>query len=388
MKINLINEFHHHPKNEGSVGSRVLAELRSGMWKELRIAMAFARRSGVRYLSEAIREFSRNGRVQVVVGVKSLPTTTEALKELMAAVAKNGEVRVFHHQQGPTFHPKMYLFKAPGKAFAIVGSGNLTGGGLFGNYEAFLSIKLDCTRQADKKLLESMEEALDRWSKPSEVSRLLDTALLEKLVASGYVVPEKVANKEARKDFSKRPVTERLFGKIPVPRPPRPVRIPKVSKVNEKSPVWGGSDIADEFWLETGAMTGGSRNQLDFSKRSNAGNLGGIALFQGKSKPIKDGDLFEVIYEGRRYTPNVYKYGAGNGSWRIQLSGQSEDGRKLSEIGLVKKALIFGRVSPGVFTLRCVESAEIPALVARSLWNDRNPGSKGRRFGVLKAAAR
>ena len=43
---------------------------------------------------------------------------------------------VFHNPLPHTFHPKLYLFKSDDHAEMVMGSGNLTEGGLYTNYEA------------------------------------------------------------------------------------------------------------------------------------------------------------------------------------------------------------------------------------------------------------
>jgi hypothetical protein len=71
-------------------------------------------------------------KVRVVVGMAGAGTSAEALSYLKAHCA---EVHLFHKHHRQTFHPKIYCFDGSGDPPAasrlIVGSSNLTGGGLF-----------------------------------------------------------------------------------------------------------------------------------------------------------------------------------------------------------------------------------------------------------------
>jgi HKD family nuclease len=96
------------------------------------------------------------------------------LTDLLAAVQPTGEVWVFHNETPthPTFHPKVYLFSNDSSAECFIGSGNLTEGGLFTNYEAFVHLCLDKTKADDKKFFNHLEVLLDSWSTPANGTAL------------------------------------------------------------------------------------------------------------------------------------------------------------------------------------------------------------------------
>lgn len=90
-----------------------------------------------------------------------------------------------------TFHPKLYLFKSPSAAEVLIGSGNLTEGGLYTNYESTVKINLDLSKTDDREVARSIEHELDHWSDTSTgAAKHLDAPLLEKLVAAGLVQSE------------------------------------------------------------------------------------------------------------------------------------------------------------------------------------------------------
>ena len=103
------------------------------------MAVAFARLSGVVRIVPSLREFrERGGVAEAVLGIDLLGTSHEALSVLLEEL----NAVYITHTPDPlcTFHPKMYLFDGRRAARAIVGSHNLTSGGLETNYECGLAV--------------------------------------------------------------------------------------------------------------------------------------------------------------------------------------------------------------------------------------------------------
>jgi hypothetical protein len=102
---------------------------------------AYARSNGADLLlrDSAFQEFLKKGRFDLVVGVDGV-TDVKALERL-AAIARESprlKVRVFlHEKRATTFHPKVCWFRKASGGVAIIGSGNLTLGGLTTNWECF-----------------------------------------------------------------------------------------------------------------------------------------------------------------------------------------------------------------------------------------------------------
>jgi HKD family nuclease len=106
---------------------------------EFYLGMALVTKGGLKLVLASIeRCLERRGRGYVLFGV-DLPTDPDAIQSLKALQSRhkeNFEVRRF--QPGTRFfHPKVSVFvKRNGTKTAIIGSSNLTGGGLSKNYEA------------------------------------------------------------------------------------------------------------------------------------------------------------------------------------------------------------------------------------------------------------
>lgn len=125
-------------------------------------AFAFASLGGVNLLlgDAEFRRFLARSPFDLVIGVDAVTTLAalDLLSEFVNAHQKLS-VRVFMSEAGHSlFHPKFCWFHGP-QGSALVGSGNLTAGGLRGNREAFAVLPLD------KK---SQIEVQDQWNSWTE----------------------------------------------------------------------------------------------------------------------------------------------------------------------------------------------------------------------------
>jgi hypothetical protein len=111
------------------------------------VIVAFATADGLRAIVDDpdFRTFAERGSVRVTVGVDAI-TLPEALDVLAAAEVEFADftAEVFDNPTQRLFHPKLFrLRREDESAVVILGSGNLTIGGLQGNFEAFVVIELD-----------------------------------------------------------------------------------------------------------------------------------------------------------------------------------------------------------------------------------------------------
>ena len=194
-------------------------------WTHFRAAVAFVKSSGTRHIEETLRVFSMRSEVEIIVGIDHRGTSYQALDALLECVVPPGRVIVFHNRGSLTFHPKIFLFKSPESADVVVGSGNLTGGGLYGNYEAGLRLRLNLTDPTHAATLQRIEDALDQWADTTTgIARLLDRDLLAKLLARGYAPIEQVGGDQTDGGVEYGEVLpgqdDFLFASHPEPRPP------------------------------------------------------------------------------------------------------------------------------------------------------------------------
>jgi hypothetical protein len=157
-------------------------------YRACRIIVAFARLSGVARLLPQVRAWrSRNKDIQAIVGIDRYGTSREALEVLLQELDAVYITR--NADQSCTFHPKMYLFEGHQSARAVVGSHNLTLGGLETNYEG--GVILDLALPAE---LQQWTPFRDCWNQllpeNTTTTRKLDDDFLKQLIADGRVLPE------------------------------------------------------------------------------------------------------------------------------------------------------------------------------------------------------
>ena len=160
-------------------------ELRNGL-----IVVAWARRSGVGLLYSVLSDHLRS--VDIVVGMASSGTSAEALGHLRTLFRRT---YVYHKHHRQTFHPKIYLFDdggtPPEDALLVVGSSNLTGGGLFQNIEGNLALYLQPTRKLeDRDIYNSVIQEVKGLVASPFCEELATNERIYELLEDGYISTE------------------------------------------------------------------------------------------------------------------------------------------------------------------------------------------------------
>lgn len=149
---------------------------------KLSIVAAWAKRSGLARVEERLSAFrARGGIVQMVVGVSEGGATKEGLQ---LAMDVSDEVFVFHDPRR-TFHPKVYLAWGTSRRELLVGSSNMTAGGLGWNHESSLWLSEDGTN-ISKPFTDAQQWIADLLVQPMSCRRL-DPILLNDLLSSADI---------------------------------------------------------------------------------------------------------------------------------------------------------------------------------------------------------
>lgn len=154
-------EFLGQPWQDGTNLDDFLAEVTSqASPNQLRIAVAWAKRSGLIRIRPHLDAWrTGGGTVAMVVGLSEGGATRQGL-EMALEVADS--VHLFHDLSGRTFHPKVYLAETAESTSLMVGSNNLTAGGLYFNYEAGVVVRLPADESSDATLLKQVADWFDR----------------------------------------------------------------------------------------------------------------------------------------------------------------------------------------------------------------------------------
>jgi len=143
---------------------------------QLRIAVAFAKMSGYKLIKKSLESFiEKKGKATLLIGLDFHTTDPSVLRELSNHSDRNEFFKVYclskNFNQTATYHPKLYLFNNLSERItAIVGSSNLTRGGLEENVEINLEITSVYSEPVIVDLLDSFQqlEVAERRVQPSD----------------------------------------------------------------------------------------------------------------------------------------------------------------------------------------------------------------------------
>lgn len=186
------------------------------------IVSAFVSLQTILRLKDAVLNIDRNGGIaRLVFGIDMGGTSQEVLREIVTWQTDNRVVK--HRRPGFTFHPKIYLIEWHDKAEILIGSNNVTEGGLFRNYESSARIIYDLPN--DNQLYEKAQQELNRFFDPTgDTTYILTEEFLHRLIEQG-IIPSEAEARRNRDDSVSRPRRgpiegEPLFGVEAIEFPP------------------------------------------------------------------------------------------------------------------------------------------------------------------------
>lgn len=108
----------------------------------IQIAVAFLKYSGIKVIEKSLNQCLDNGgKFELIAGLDFKTTDSKSLRYLLELKKKNTNVKFYcfgdrsNNKTNIVFHPKIYLFEKGKETTGIVGSTNLTQGGLMTNFE-------------------------------------------------------------------------------------------------------------------------------------------------------------------------------------------------------------------------------------------------------------
>lgn len=122
------------------IGKIINQELQNSL--ETQIAVAFLKRSGIKTIEESLMmSLNKGGKFELIVGLDFKTTDPLAMKFFIDLHKQYKDVQFYcygdkgDNKNDIVFHPKIYLFRNLKETVSIVGSTNLTQGGLMSNFE-------------------------------------------------------------------------------------------------------------------------------------------------------------------------------------------------------------------------------------------------------------
>ena len=192
---------------------------------QLLVVTAWLRTSGLHILAPSIGGLrAKPGRADLLVGLDYGGTTRQALD---AAVRVFDRVYVVHDIEGRTFHPKLYFARGKSRGYLLIGSNNLTAGGVGFNYEAAIAQQLNLRRADDRALANEIELFATRLLSDAAICKKLTAGLLKRLDHDGWLGDEDRRTAASREDAvgSRRPPTKGspIFTRSAVQKRTRPI---------------------------------------------------------------------------------------------------------------------------------------------------------------------
>ncbi|MCF8302351.1 MAG: hypothetical protein K9I94_03670 [Bacteroidales bacterium] len=131
--------------------------------EEIFIAVAFFKNSGLKKIVTDLKNaLERKVKLIIITGLDFYQTEPEALKKLQSLKKsyENCEILIYKQETNKMFHPKMYLFSNKKEHFGIIGSANLTDGGLTLNCELSINFTFNNEGNIYQQMLKEKEKLL------------------------------------------------------------------------------------------------------------------------------------------------------------------------------------------------------------------------------------
>lgn len=395
---------------DGQLGNYLAKVLESSNYQEFNVVVAFAKNSGVLRIKNAIDGFrKRGGKVNIYVWLDMGGTSYEALTNLLTC---SDSLNIVHTETEQTFHSKMYQFLGKDKGILIVGSNNLTGGGLWTNFETAVIVQFDDIENKNLRLsdyfqnLHLMKESLMVIQSQKDIDKLLEFGYISK------EIQDKINNQASHKTTK---YQNKIFSKS------FKAQLPKINEQDKQdmfitknnTPKFTPINLDDNnktIWFETRKMTGGSRNILDLSKTSliekrdvsvcpdnNWLTKGAVEFFDLNPSDATQTKDIVINFDGVDYNGNTILYPTGenaNGTWRLQIKGVSASNRKITEAFkakttdskyyLVHKIITFTKINTDYYFMSVLPDSELEKFKEFSLIVARNGSSRTSKYmGIL-----
>lgn len=138
MKSKIIGQGYNLDENT-SVAKELIELFDSGKYDKFTCLVAFASYGGVTALAPHILRAKTNDvKIKIILGIDQKCTSKEALEEVLSWGVDS---YIYYTLNTNIFHPKVYLFENSDYYTIIVGSNNLTEGGLVRNVECSLLVQ-------------------------------------------------------------------------------------------------------------------------------------------------------------------------------------------------------------------------------------------------------
>jgi HKD family nuclease len=298
---------------------------------EILISVAFARKSGVDLLRPLLE--SRKDIANVYVGIRNGVTSVQAILAMLKIGIHPYVIDVATTQR--LYHPKIYAAFSSTKVELVIGSANLTKGGLNNNYEASTVISLDPCNGPDGDYIATVKAAFCGLEKrfPDNVTQLSKVKAAVKLFREGLLEDERIIKRQAPNKVKTKDA--------PVPPKPMPSTAKKTSPAlrdaltPKRTKKFAGSYVL--VWESKGL----TERDLNIPTGENTAPTGSMYFKKGLMKDIDQRHYFRNdVFDGL--------------SWQPDPSPQ----KKHLERAVADFEIIIAGVSYGVYQLKLTHNSD------------------------------
>ena len=263
------------------------------------ISVAFANEAGITLLEDWLCNL--NDCTRVIIGIRNGITSAQALRSCL-----NTDCELYVVDTGTRsiiFHPKVYFARNATEARLVIGSANLTYGGLVSNIEASILLTFHLDNADHRQMVEEMERKLDQLVEDFEenVFEIDEDSAIEELLKEGRVTDETVKPPPVPIGSSNRRNADRVPRmRLNVRHVPRVVRRPAAvadeeddrpaANINRSSLVWQSSPL--------------KRRDLNIPASPNTAATGSMLLKKGASDIDQQTYFREHIFDELDWLPD------------------------------------------------------------------------------------
>ncbi|KJR40129.1 hypothetical protein MCHI_003976 [Candidatus Magnetoovum chiemensis] len=273
------------------------------------IMVAYIRKSGVIRLERSIENFkSVGGIVKSIVGIDQKNSSIEGIQMLAGL---SNEMFIFHNEDpNMTFHPKLYIFEKENvRAIVLIGSGNLTGGGLYTNYELKSIVEFDLTQFGERREFEGIKSVFISYSDTSSpLCKIATPEQIRALIDSGYIIGENslaTQNREINR-INSSSARERIFGSESIISP----RIETTVEGEEAKKITGGEYFVEDAFPKKGQLLWNKSDlpSSDAQQVTSGSNITGVLRFSKAKFKKNNVDIDHKIYFINEVFNKLYWY--------------------------------------------------------------------------------
>ncbi|MCF8721605.1 phospholipase D family protein [Nitrospina gracilis] len=298
--------------------------------KEIIFSVAFVREEGLMELEKNIKPLSKI--TKIYFGIRNEITSVQAINRLLDIGVQLFAVDTASRTQ--IFHPKVYLAYSDLNAKIIIGSANLTFGGIYNNIEVSTLIDLNLNQSSDKKFLHEATDIFSNLNKkfPNHIFEIKNRKQTKELLNQGRLVDEKTKIIPRKTNSGGKGERDQL-SPMKLHSKPRPKIRPTSQTSKKKKPAspQKTDTLNSEYNLvwESGELT---RRDINIPKSTKTHSTGSMGLKKGKLEGVDHRHYFrEEVF--------------ANLNWRIEKEGSKwERARANFE-------LIIKNVNYGIFNL-------------------------------------